>query len=126
MSNNLRVLVTGATGFVGKPLVSLLVKEGYFVRVTNRLIEPGNIQIDTALTEKVYFDLDADNNDYDQLLEDIDIVIHLAARAHILHEKNNDDQVKYKKTNTSATETLVKESVKRSPLPNLEALALPT
>ena len=110
---NMRVLITGATGFVGLSLVPLLKKEGYLVRTANHVIDKKDVGMKSIQNNNVYFDLDVDENNYDQLLAGVDIVVHLAARVHILGDKGkNNDQV-YKRTNTLGTENLAKESVKR-------------
>jgi len=103
----MHILVTGATGFIGKSLVPLLQQNGYSVRTTHRTIDKHDVQTRSILLENIYFDLDADNNDYDRLLDGIDIVIHLAGRAHIFDKNNNDLQI-YRKINTQGTDRLVK------------------
>ena len=65
----MRILVTGATGLIGKSLVLLLSENGFFVRTTSREIERNSISKISSLKENVCFDLGADENDYIILLE---------------------------------------------------------
>jgi len=101
----MRILVTGATGLIGKSLVPLLNENGFFVRTTSREIESNSISKISSLKENVFFDLGADENDYKILLEDIDVVIHLAAKVHAI-SKPGDNVSDYNKINTIGTEKL--------------------
>ncbi|WP_374829116.1 NAD-dependent epimerase/dehydratase family protein [Paenochrobactrum pullorum] len=71
------VLVTGATGFIGRALVPFLQNEGYQVRSASRTPQP-----DMALLPEP----DAGIQAFEQLVEGCDHVIHLAAIAHVMHE----------------------------------------
>lgn len=73
-----RVLVTGATGFVGQPLVRALVDVGYVVRAATRraLLLPD--AVDIAIVPDF-----SDPVDWDAILTGIDIVIHAAAHVHL-------------------------------------------
>lgn len=73
------ILITGASGFVGRHLTSCLAGQSYSLRLCSRK------QPETAVPtegEIVSYDLTGDNNDYDQLLVGIDTVIHLAGIVH--------------------------------------------
>jgi UDP-glucose 4-epimerase len=108
-SGNLRsgvVLVTGAQGFVGLPLSTALVKLGYKVRGAVRAsfqatenqetLSVGDINGDTAWAEA---------------LADVSVVIHLAARVHVMNEAAEDALSAYRKINVVGTLNLAKQAV---------------
>lgn len=72
----MRILVTGATGFIGRALVPFLKAQGYHVKTVSRSHHP-----DAALLPEP----DADIKAFEDLVEGCDHVIHLAAIAHVLH-----------------------------------------
>jgi len=72
-----RVLVTGASGFVGRPLVAALLLAGYPVRTVTR--RP--IAFPDAVDARIIPDL-KNPVDWAPLLQDVDIVIHAAGLAH--------------------------------------------
>ncbi|MBI5643655.1 MAG: NAD-dependent epimerase/dehydratase family protein [Deltaproteobacteria bacterium] len=72
-----KVLVTGGTGFLGRRLVSGLVKEGYPVRVLARKLS--NIDDLKGLGAEIFFGDVADEESIDKALEGANIVIHAAA-----------------------------------------------
>lgn len=65
----MRVLVTGATGFVGRALVPILESEGHKIRAANRASGPA---------------LDDVGADWRPLLDRCDAVVHLAAMVHVM------------------------------------------
>jgi nucleoside-diphosphate-sugar epimerase len=74
-----RILVTGASGFIGRPVVDALIKEGHTVRAAVRqpqLSFPGGVEV------AHHGDM-AQPVDWRPLLTGIDQVIHLAGIAHI-------------------------------------------
>ena len=105
----MRILVTGATGIIGKPLIPLLKQNGFLILTTTREIENNNIPQDSSLTDTAFFDLSADENDYEVLIEGIDVVIHLSAKVHDVSISKNDSE-KYFKINSDGTETLAKQA----------------
>jgi UDP-N-acetyl-alpha-D-quinovosamine dehydrogenase len=107
----MRILVTGATGFVGTSLIPLLCQNGYLVRLAVRDADKNKLEDKSVLDDQINFDLDSNDNNYDQLLHDVDIVIHLAARVHILDGVNN--EAIYKRTNSMGTERLAREAAER-------------
>ncbi len=73
-----RVLVTGASGFIGRAIVPSLASAGYDVRAAVRhLPAPFAPRVEPA----AHGDLDADI-DWQPLLAGVDFVIHLAGIAH--------------------------------------------
>jgi len=74
-----RVLVTGATGFIGKALVPALAKEGFTVRAAAR--DPGRI-IAAHDVERVAMPDLSERADWSAALADVSHVIHLAGIAH--------------------------------------------
>ena len=92
------ILITGARGFIGQRLVPLLIDEGHVCRTTSRTLNQHPTSSDENNIDIVPFDLDDQTVDYGELLKDVDVVIHLAARVHIM-EKCAQDQDIYQHTN---------------------------
>jgi len=77
-----RALVTGASGFIGRPLCHYLQQQGVYVRALSRKISDGpwDEQITATLGENALSP---------ELVEDIDTVIHLAGYAHALDDMDS-------------------------------------
>ena len=97
-----RVLVTGAAGFVGTPLCRRLGESGFRVRRAVRTAEPG-AAVDTVAVGDI-----GPDTDWRAALADVQCVIHLAARTHVLHETATDPLAEYRRVNLLGTERLVR------------------
>jgi nucleoside-diphosphate-sugar epimerase len=96
----MRVLVTGATGFVGTIAVPVLAQRGWSVRAAMR----GNAATFSSEIEIVrHGDLAADV-DWEPLLTDCDAIVHLAGIAH----SDGVPAAQYDRINAQATKALVK------------------
>lgn len=85
------VLVTGATGFLGRALCPCLAEAGFRVRAAGRA-ETGDI---------------GPNTDWRKLLAPgIDAVIHLAARVHVMRDGAADPLAEFRRVNTAGTAAL--------------------
>jgi nucleoside-diphosphate-sugar epimerase len=96
-----RVLVTGASGFVGSALCDLLAQSGYTVRAALR----SDRSMPACVAEKVSIGDIAAPYNLPEALEDVDSVIHLAARAHILRDSPGNADL-YTETNARGTSKL--------------------
>ena len=96
-----RVLLTGATGFVGRTLAPALAAAGYTVRAALRT-EGGVIPPGCAETV-VVGDIGA-NTDWSAALRDVEQVVHAAARAHLVQVAA--DLNAYMETNARGTQRL--------------------
>jgi nucleoside-diphosphate-sugar epimerase len=99
----MKVLVTGANGFVGRALVAAIEAKG--AQVIRAVRQPGGER-----NEVIVGDIDAET-DWHRALHGCDIVFHLAGRAHRTHETAQDPFTEYKKTNVIATENLARQAV---------------
>ncbi|NOZ37740.1 MAG: NAD-dependent epimerase/dehydratase family protein [Gammaproteobacteria bacterium] len=108
---NSRFLVTGSNGFVGKRLVSTLLQQGYNVscaqrnRVTDKEKKP-------ACQYYAMGDF-SDNPVWDDALDQVDCVVHLAARVHVMQETETDPLAAFRKANVEATLKLASAAVKK-------------
>ena len=97
-----RVLVTGSDGFVGRALCEQLKSAGHdVVRVTRHGSTPGAHAIG---------DLGSYDN-WEPLLLDIDMIIHLAGRAHVMRETVDDPIREFRRINLGPTERLARAAV---------------
>jgi len=97
----MKVLVTGANGFIGRALTETLVSTGSFQVLA--LVRRTTSLPDRA--EQLVADL-LDDIDWVPLLADVDVIVHLAGRAHVLNETENDPQLIYHRINVEATRKL--------------------
>jgi nucleoside-diphosphate-sugar epimerase len=74
----MRVLVTGASGFIGRPLVSAFVNAGFQVRAASRTAT----QFPAGAQNVQHADLSGEV-DWSSLVEGCDAVVHLAGIAHV-------------------------------------------
>lgn len=106
----MKILVTGATGFVGRFLCSRLLDEGFQVRGTF-LAPEGSLALLAGIEPVMVEPLGADTP-WDHALHEIDTVVHLAARVHIMDDPSADPLTEFRKVNTEGTERLASEAVR--------------
>lgn len=104
-----RILVTGATGFVGRALLPRLVTEGWRVRAALRAPSEA---LPTGI-EAVQVGDTGPDTDWRAALTDVDAVVHLAARAHVLDEASADAFALYRAVNSLATLKLAEAAAER-------------
>lgn len=102
--NKKTVLVTGATGFIGKALCSYLFTNGFHVRALTRYSKQSNNKY-----AWVYGDITKPNS-LNNLCENIDIVFHLAGFAHADEGANTDFKILHETINHQGTINILNES----------------
>ena len=97
-----KILVTGATGFVGRNLVPALLASGYDVlcAVTRPVDWLDAPQVVVERLESI--------SDWKGILDGIDVVIHLAAKVHVMDK--NVSLEDFSKINTIATKNLAEQA----------------
>ena len=109
MSIVMKILATGANGFIGRALCTRLSADGYKVRGAVR----GVTQM-TALSSRVegvqVGDIGPDT-DWSKALDGMDVVVHLAARVHVIDDKFKDPLHAYRTVNVAGTECLAQAAV---------------
>ena len=102
----MKFMVSGAGGFVGKALCAELIRRGQSVsaavRSENLLIE--NAEVIVVGT------IDSETN-WADALRDVDVIIHLAARVHVMRENASDPLGEFLKVNLHGTLNLARQAV---------------
>lgn len=102
----MNILVTGANGFVGESLVKrLMTTKHQTIAGVRKLPE---LQQDC---EYIIIDNLEDKADLSSALKDIDVVIHAAARVHVMKEAANDPLTEFRKVNVEGTLNLARQAV---------------
>lgn len=99
------ILVTGATGFVGRALCHVL-KGSHAVRAVARV--PTSAGLPDAI-EVVAGELSCDE-DWSASLAGVGAVIHCAARVHVMNEKSADPMAEFRRVNVDGTMHLAQQS----------------
>ncbi|MBA5762790.1 SDR family oxidoreductase [Vibrio sp. 404] len=99
MNPERKVLVTGATGFVGQVLLRMLPPSTHTIG-RSKPIHPCT-----------FFELDFnDSLDYATAFDGVEVVVHCAARVHIMNEESKNPLEEYRRLNTYATLHLAKQA----------------
>jgi nucleoside-diphosphate-sugar epimerase len=108
----MRVLVTGANGFVGTAAVRRLQQGSDFeVRCAVRYISPA-VSSSLATAETVVVgDIDG-GTDWRATLEGVDVVVHTAARVHMMHETEADPLAAFRRVNTEGSVNLARQAAR--------------
>jgi nucleoside-diphosphate-sugar epimerase len=97
------ILITGANGFVGRAVRKELEKRDFPYR---SVVRSGAQDDELALGD---FD---EGTDWSNVLDGCSTVLHLAARAHVLHETAPDALEKFRKTNVDGTINLARSAAR--------------
>lgn len=103
-----RVLVTGASGFVGRALVHELLQRGFTVTAAVR--RPVTLPAEARVVE--IMDLAAAQN-WDAAFEDVRAVVHCAARVHVMRDRAHDPVAAYRGVNVDGSLALARAAAER-------------
>jgi nucleoside-diphosphate-sugar epimerase len=103
----MRCLITGGNGFVGRELTSQVLAKGYKVRLPLRQT-PTADQI--AGVETVDIGNLSRDNDWTAALKDVDKIVHLAARVHVMKDKSLDPLAEFRQVNVEGTANLARQA----------------
>jgi len=109
--NGTSLLITGASGFIGRHMVALLLAHGARVRGTSR-----NVLAETqrnSLVDWVSVGEIGPETDWTEALRGVEVVIHLAALAHQTDPRHQPDETAFMAVNAYGTRRLA-EAVARS------------
>jgi len=102
----MKILVTGASGFIGRNLCLSLKDKGYIIRAALRR----NIPNIPGVNEYVEVaDID-ESTDWLRALQGVDCVIHLAGRAHLMDEHGGNPATVYHRVNALGTKRLAEQA----------------
>lgn len=102
----MKILVTGAAGFVGRTLCAHLAQSGNEVVALSR-----GRAFETAIAGVSHYIADfGDAASIEQHMRGCDTVIHLAGRAHVMNEVNSDPLAAFREVNVGLTERLVAQA----------------
>lgn len=101
------VLVTGANGFVGQTLARTLSRSGYRVRGVVRDIS--KIPSCEAVEMSVIDGMDLDT-DWSSAVNDMDVVVHLAARVHVMKDTSANPLAAFRRVNVDGTLALARQA----------------
>ena len=102
------ILLTGGTGFIGSHLLPVLNKRNFQVTLAVRHYLSNELNSDYKVVKVGEID---DKADWLDTLKEVDIVIHLAARAHQLNDQASDPEAEFRRVNYKGTKRLVEQAI---------------
>ena len=96
------ILITGYSGFVGSHLLNDI-NHLYKIKLLGRSKGCSSYEHLTANIDAI--------SDYSKVLQDVDTIIHIAARVHIMNENSSDPLRDFRAVNTAGTLNLAKQAV---------------
>lgn len=102
-----RILISGASGFVGQALCTEAARRGLLFGVASRATGCLSGGVATVAVGEV----DA-KTDWSGALREVDVVIHLAARVHVMNDTSADPVTEFRKVNVQGTENLARQAAR--------------
>ena len=99
-----QLLITGANGFVGRALCTQAVSN-FFIKGVVRSQQSLPSDVKTVLIDTI-----DGNTDWRDALQGINVIVHLAARVHVMHDHTNDPLQEFRKVNVDGTVNLAKQA----------------
>ncbi|MNJ18000.1 GDP-6-deoxy-D-mannose reductase [compost metagenome] len=100
------VFLTGASGFVGRAVLKRLLADGVSVVAALR----GSHELADATVPVVRFDSLDGQHDWSEALAGSDVVIHCAARVHVMNDTESDPLAAFRKVNVEGTLALARQA----------------
>jgi nucleoside-diphosphate-sugar epimerase len=101
----MKILLTGATGFVGKVLLKKLIEAEYRTSIVCRNLSEPSTFVEQLLVESI-----DGKTDWSSKLVGSNIVIHCAARVHMMNEDSKDVLSSFRSVNTAGTLNLARHA----------------
>jgi nucleoside-diphosphate-sugar epimerase len=102
------VLVTGASGFLGRPVTRALLARGARVR---GLVRPGSAPLEPGVEPAPAAGLD-DREGVRRALAGANAVVHLAARVHVMRDTAADPLAEFRRVNVEGTRAVLSEAIR--------------
>jgi len=103
----MKILITGANGFVGKPLCAELLRRGHTTRAAVR----SSATVQEGEQAIVVGDISG-ATDWTHALRDVDVVMHLAARVHVMKDTAADPLTEFLKVNLHGTVNFARQAAR--------------
>ena len=103
----MKILVTGATGFVGRQLIKVLAENALltiFAAIRNS-VDTFNKNIQTVIIENL-----GPDNDWNSVVDTVDVIVHTAARVHVMKENVGDPLSEFRRVNVEGTLNLARQA----------------
>lgn len=103
----MNILITGSNGFVGNALYKRILDEGHHITTLDRCKIR---KVNSEQTRQYEVGDFANVVDWKPYLKDIDIIYHLAGRAHVMHDNSDNKILEYRLNNTFPTQNLFRDA----------------
>jgi len=104
-----KILITGATGFIGTPLINVLRNHGHILSGTTRkngvMSGPNGIPLHRVPEIN-------GNTDWSNIISGAEVIIHLAARVHVMKDRSRNPMEEFRRVNTQGTKALALQAAK--------------
>lgn len=104
----MRILVTGANGFVGGALCAELFRQKHLVVAA---VRKNNADLESLMQTRTICTVDS-NTDWSTAVCNVDVVVHLAARVHIMSDYAVDPLAEFRKVNVEGTLNLAMQAAR--------------
>ncbi len=98
-------LVTGASGFVGRGLCAEIIRRGWQVKAALRTSDSSCEGFESVIVGEI-----DQNTNWGDALSDVDVVVHLAARVHVMRDDASNPLEEFRRVNVAGTERLARSA----------------